>query len=197
MPTRPRKPALRERHDRKRQALAESAAAVFAARGYERTTVADLASELGLATGAIYHYFPGKEQILLEICDQLVHPLIEAVEHSEVESDDPDERLRELVRRWVAHVIEHRNLVLVFTQVRHLVDHGEEWAGVRRSRKDFETLLEAALAELPDATPQATRLRLYALLGAVNHTVQWYRPRGPLSPQEIADGYTRLAIGRD
>jgi len=38
------------------------------------------------------------------------------------------------------------------------------------------------------------RLQLSALLGMVNHTAQWYRPRGRLSPEEIADGYVALVL---
>jgi hypothetical protein len=33
-----------------------------------------------------------------------------------------------------------------------------------------------------------------AVLGMVNHTVQWYRPKGGLSPVEIADGYVQLVL---
>ena len=39
-----------------------------------------------------------------------------------------------------------------------------------------------------------TRLALLALLGMVNHTAQWYRPRGELSPVQIADGYVALLL---
>lgn len=195
MATRPRSPALRERHDRKRQDVAASAAAVFAQRGYERTTVSQLAEELGLATGALYHYFPGKEQILVEICDQLTAPLVEAAEPLLESASDPAERLSELLRLWVGHVAAHRDHLLVFTQVRHVVDHGDQWAGIRRDRKRFERILEQALADLPDAEPDRTRLRLYALLGMVNHLAQWYRPRGPLTPEQIAEGYAALVLG--
>jgi len=80
---------------------------------------------------------------------------------------------------------------LVFTQVRHVVDHGDQWRGVRRSRKEFEQLLAGALdaAAVPGA-----ELARYALLGMVNHTVQWYRPRGPLGAEQIADGYVELIL---
>ena len=37
----------------------------------------ELAARMGLATGALYHYFGGKEQLLIEICDQLMEPLLE------------------------------------------------------------------------------------------------------------------------
>ncbi len=190
--TRPTRPALRERYDRRRAEVVAGAARVFARRGYAETSVAELAAELGLATGAIYHYFSGKGDLLVEICDQLTEPLLARAGELMARHTDPNAQLRGLLRLWVAHVVEHRDHLLVFTQVRHVVDHGDQWAGVRRDRKSFESLLAGALeaAAVPD--PDLAR---YALLGMVNHTVQWYRPRGSLTPDEIADGYARLVTG--
>lgn len=192
MASRPTRPALRDRYDRKRDDVIRGAARVFADRGYAETSVADLAAELGLATGAIYHYFSGKEDLLVQICDQLTDPLlVSAVELIDNEARSPSEQLRDLLRLWVAHVAGHREHLLVFTQVRHVIDHGEQWRGVRRSRKEFEALLARALEATSIADPDLAR---YALLGMVNHTPQWYRPRGRLAPEEIADGYLALVL---
>lgn len=176
--------------------MVQGAARVFAKRGYEQTSVQQLAAELGLATGALYHYFPGKEDLLIQICDELTRPLLELIDELAATPGSPPRQLRELVRIWVAHVAEHRDHVLVFQQVRHVVDHGEQWQGVRRDRKEFEARLDAALARVGTAElAMADRdLARYALLGMVNHTVQWYRPRGRLTPEQIADGYVDLVL---
>jgi hypothetical protein len=57
--------------------------------------------------------------------------------------------------------------------------------------------VQAALkrAHATGATGVDRRLALVALLGMVNHTAQWYRPRGRLSPDQIADGYLDLLTG--
>lgn len=191
--SRPTRPALGARYDRRRGEVVESAARVFAERGYAETAVAQLAVELGLATGALYHYFAGKEDLLIEICDQLMEPLLAACRELLADrAADPSQQLRDLVRLWVAHVVAHRDHLLVFTQVRHVVDHGEQWRGIRSSRKQFEELLAGALRAAGSGDSDLSR---YALLGMVNHTVQWYRPRGPLAPAQIADGYVDLILG--
>lgn len=196
---RPARPALGERYDRRRADVVQAAAAVFAEHGYERTSVAELAERLGLATGALYHYFSGKEQLLISICDQLMSPLLSASAELLEADAGAERRLRELVRVWVGHVTGHRDHLLVFQQVRHLVDHGEQWSEIRSDRKSFERLLAGALERALDADGPGARserdLALFALLGMVNHTVQWYRPRGPLSAEQIADGYVDLILG--
>jgi hypothetical protein len=84
--------------------------------------------------------------------------------------------------------------MLVFQQERHVIESGQSWRGVRAGRKAFERLVAELLREALAAGGQDDRLALLALLGMVNHTAQWYRPRGPLSPEQIADGYVDLVL---
>lgn len=194
LPPRPRRAALRERYDRRQAEVVQEAARVFAARGYDQTSVPQLAEELGIAAGSLYHYFGSKEQLLIAICDQLMDPLlVEARELLDDPGDDAATRLRELVRLWVRHVIAHRDHMLVFLQERHVIDHGDQWLPVRRSRKRFEELVEEVLEDVPTRLGDR-RLTLSALLGMVNHTAQWYRPRGRLDAGAIADGYVDLIL---
>jgi AcrR family transcriptional regulator len=195
---RPIRPALRERYDRRQQEVVLAAAQVFAQRGYDRTSMQELAEAMGLAAGALYHYFGGKEQLLIRICDQLMDPLLERARSLLADDDPAAEQLRALVRLWVAHVVEHRDHMLVFQQERHLVDHGEQWRGVRARRKRFERIVDDVLARGDEAGAFIggdRRLARSALLGMVNHTAQWYRPKGGLTPEEIADGYVDLLLG--
>jgi AcrR family transcriptional regulator len=189
---RPTRPALRERYDRRQQRVIYKAAKVFAKRGYDQTTMQELAATMDLATGALYHYFASKEELLAAVCDQLMEPLLEQAREL-LESDEPaEDLLRALVRAWVAHVAEHRDHMLVFQQERHLIESGEQWRKVRASRKAFERLVEDLLDRVPSRRER--RLTLLALLGMVNHTAQWYRPRGELTPEQIADGYVALVL---
>ena len=174
-----------------------AAAKVFASQGYDQTTMQDLARSMGLATGAVYHYFGAKEQLLISICDQLMEPLLTRARTIVVDDASPREHLRALVRLWVANVIEHRDHMLVFQQERHTIESGAQWRGVRDSRKAFDRLMEHALQEAGAHGPGGgdPQLAHLALLGMVNHTAQWYRPRGRLSSDEIADGYLALVLG--
>jgi AcrR family transcriptional regulator len=195
---RPETPTTRARWDARRAAVIKRAAHVFARRGYDQTSVPELAQALEQATGGIYHYFSGKEQLLIAICDQLMEPLLAEAEELVAADLPATEQLRDLVRCWVANVVDHQDHMLVFQQERHLIDHGAQWRAVRDSRKRFERLVQDVLARASaeaDGPPVDPRLRLAALLGMVNHTAQWYRPRGRLSPEEIADGYVTLLLG--
>jgi AcrR family transcriptional regulator len=177
--------------------MVSTAAAVFARQGYDQTTMQDLAASMGLATGALYHYFGSKEQLLMAICDELTQPLLDRAREVSLSDAPPADRLRTLVRLWVAHVIEYRDHVLVFQQERHVIESEPKWREIRENRTAFERIIRHALDEVQTDGPRSSdrRLEVGALLGMVNHTPAWYRPTGPIRPDELADGYLALLIG--
>jgi len=189
----PTRPALRARYERRQDELVRQAAREFARRGYDQTTMQELAASMGLATGALYYSFASKEELLIAICDQLMEPLLGRALELAGSPGDGEQRLRALVRLWVGHVVAHRDHMLVFQQERHVIESGERWRSVRAARKAFERLVADTLAGV--TTHVGEPLGLLALLGMVNHTAQWYRPRGALSPEQIADGYVALMLG--
>lgn len=197
MPAKPRRSALRERYDLRQAQVVLDAARVFARDGYDQTSVPQLARELGIATGGLYHYFGGKEQLLIAICNELMEPLLRKADELAAEDRPAADHLQALVRVWVEHVVEHRDHMLVFQQERHVIERGAAWKAVRADRKRFERRLTEILDDVQadgHALFGDRRLALAALLGMVNHTAQWYRPNGRLAPTAIADGYTALLV---
>jgi AcrR family transcriptional regulator len=198
MPERPIRPALQERYDRRRLEIIATAATVFARQGYDQTTMQDLARHMGLATGALYHYFGSKEHLLMAICDQLHEPLLVRARAVGQGDGPPGDRLRTLVREWVAHVITYRDHMLVFQQERHVIEADKQWRQLRDKRKAFERIIGQLLdgARTGTLPERDRRIAIGALLGMVNHTANWCKPNGRLSADQIADGYLSLILDR-
>jgi AcrR family transcriptional regulator len=195
----PTRPALRRRYDAKREGVVEAAAALFAERGYHATTMQDLTDATGLTAGGLYHYIGSKEQLLIAICDALMEPLLEKAEALGLDALEPEPALRALVGAWVAHVAAHRRHMIVFLQERHVIEREPQWRHVAGSRKRFERLLDQTLARVEAAHAAAfadRRLATFALLGMVNHLPQWYRPRGRLAVEQIADGFCDMVLAQ-
>jgi len=193
----PTRPALRARYDRRQRAIVAAAARLFATRGYQTTSMADLTAATGLAAGGLYHYIGSKERLLFRICDELLEPLLEQARAIVAREASATEHLHELLRAWLAHIAAHRDHMLVFAQERHVIEREPQWREVRRQRKAFERILDDVLArgERDGTLVFADRpLTLLALLGMVNHAATWLAPRGRLSPEQIADGYCDLIL---
>ena len=197
LPSPPTRPALRARYDARRREVVATAARLFAERGYDSTSMSELTKATGLAAGGLYHYIEGKDDLLIAICDELLEPMLERAREIVAKDVPPIAQLRELVAAWVAHVVDHRHHMLVFTQERQAIEREPRWRRVRSQRKAFEKILEDVLARgETDGTMTFAdrRLSLLALLGMVNYTPQWVRPNGRLSPAEIAEGYCAMVL---
>jgi AcrR family transcriptional regulator len=198
LPSPPTRPALRARYEARRSEVVAAAAELFAQRGYDGTSMSELTAATGLAAGGLYHYIEGKDDLLIAICDELLEPLLERAREIVAVDASPVEQLRELIEAWVAHVVEHRHHMLVFTQERQAIESQPRWRHVRSQRKAFEKILDQVL-DRGEADGSMTfadrRLSLLALLGMVNYTPQWVRPNGRLSPAAIADGYCAMVLG--
>jgi len=184
-PTRPR---LRARYDRRRQAVVDACAHVFAERGYHATSVAALLRATGLTAGGLYHYVASKDELLFLVCDELMDPLLERARAIATGDEDPERQLRELVRAWLEHIEGHLDHMRVFQQERHVIEREPRWAQVREKRLAFERIVDGVLARAGEYEDR--RLALLGLLGMVNYTPTWFRPGGRLSARQVADGYT-------
>jgi AcrR family transcriptional regulator len=197
MPTAPTRPALRARYDRRRRAVVDATAHVFAERGYHATTIAALLEQTGLSAGALYHYVTGRDELLVLICDELLDPLLERAQVILAADRAPEAQLRELLRAWLAHIERHLDHMRVFQQERHVIERDPRWQEIRAKRLAFERLLDGLLAQAEESGALAIpnrRLALFALLGMVNYTPTWFRPSGRLPAEEIADGYYELLV---
>jgi AcrR family transcriptional regulator len=198
LPSPPTRPALRARYDARRREVVATAAELFAERGYDSTSMSELTEATGLAAGGLYHYIEGKDDLLIAICDELLEPLLTQAREIVAVEATPIHQLHALVGAWVAHVVQHRHHMLVFTQERQAIEREPRWRRVRSQRQAFEKILDDVLARGEtdgSMTFADRRLSLLALLGMVNYTPQWVRPNGRLTPAEIADGYCALVLG--
>jgi AcrR family transcriptional regulator len=194
----PKRPALRERYDRRRSEVISTAAHLFAECGYEATSIAELTEATGLAAGGIYHYIERKDDLLIAICDELLEPLLARANEIVAAEAPAATHLRQLLRAWLEHIETHRDHMIVFARERQTIEREPQWRQVRAQRRAFEQILDDVLArgEREGTMHFEDRaLALLALLGMVNYTAQWLRPRGRLTATEIADGYCDIVLG--
>ena len=85
----PTSPALRENYDRRQQEVVTIAAALFARRGFQATSMDELSEATGPRSGGLYHYIGSKQQLLFEIFRQLMDPLLEQAARIEASDDAP------------------------------------------------------------------------------------------------------------
>lgn len=182
-----RRPRGRPGHDR--EAVLRTAIDVFNRRGFDATSISDLAAELGVTKSAVYHHFSSKEALLSAALDEALEGLSSAVEAAATASDgEPSAvRLRATVEAAVRILVAHLPAVTLLLRVRGNSD--VERSAVERRRHIDErlaTLVRHAAEEgdlRRDVDPDVISRLVF---GMVNSLVDWYRPGGPLDADALA-----------
>lgn len=177
--------------------VVDAAIRIFHTKGFAAATIQDVADEVGVLKGSLYHYISSKEDLLFRIVKES-HEQAAAV-MDEVSALDvvPIERLRiYLERMHLWYLANHERASVYLNQQRHLTGKNRE--EVRAAARRFEHFLRELLAEArgSGALRQDLDLKLasYFLLGALNSLPGWYRPDGSYPPQKIASSFTDMAM---
>ncbi|MEO1251075.1 MAG: TetR/AcrR family transcriptional regulator [Pseudomonadota bacterium] len=176
-------------YDQKRETITAQAAALFAEKGFAGASISDLAERCSVSKSLIYHYYASKEAILFDVMTSHIDDLLSAVETTTETNAAPDENLRELSRTLLQHYVgasEHQKVLLY--ELGSLPDEMRKEI-VRKQRIIINTA-ETALAALdPALAGDKAALRAKAMLffGMLNWTNTWFKARGPISRDALAE----------
>lgn len=187
-------PRRRGRPGHDQDAVLTAAVRLFNERGYDATSMFEIAESLGITKSSVYHHISGKEQLLQMAMDRALDGLFEAAEDVRELSLPAIERLEQLIRRSVLVLAERFEFVTVLLRVRGNTEVEQHALSRRREFDAVVTgLVKQAQAEgdvRPDVDP-ATAARL--LLGMVNSLSEWYRPR-PGGAEAVAAAVSTIAF---
>ena len=176
--------------------LLEVVVGEFNARGYDATSMADLARATGLTKSSIYHHVAGKEELLRLAVARAVDALFAVLAEPGATTGPAVARLEHVVRRSVEVLADRLPDVTLLLRVRGNTG-AERWALERRREFDkrLSALVQAAIDEGDVRADVDPRLVTRLLFGTVNSVVEWYRRDGAHSAQEIADAVVATAFG--
>ena len=167
--------------------IVETAARLYADKGFVGASVSDLAAALGASKSLIYHYYPSKEEILFEVMDQHLRLLSQAADRVLARDLPPPDKLRALARAFMGHYVgaAARHKVLL-NELGALppARRAEIVARQRRLIADVEQLLTAIR---PGLSVDLRRPAAMLFFGMINWTHTWFRADGPVSADRVAD----------
>jgi len=182
-----------------RQEILRTAARLFQRRGYDATSMNDVAAALKLSNGGLYHHFQSKDKILYEIMNQAMEITQERVVNPVRGIADPVERLRALIRLHIEVVLSPRDReITVMLHENHPLSPGLR-KRINSRKKDYVRFLENLIAEVQKSLRAkgkvSPRAAAFALLGMINWIYQWHKPEGELQTQNLIPQFTDLIFG--
>ena len=193
-----------------RQEILRTAARLFQQKGYDATSMNDVAAALKLSKGGLYHHFQSKDEILFEIMNHAMEITQERVLNPVREIADPDERLRALIRLHIEVVLSPRDReITVMLHENHPLPPTLR-KRINGRKKEYIHFLEKLMAEVQMKAQEKSRKEnpayrasgrvspraaAFALLGMINWIYQWYKPEGELQAQNLIPQFTELIFG--
>jgi AcrR family transcriptional regulator len=181
-------PTRRGRPGHSLDSLLDVAVAVFNERGYDATSMEELAGRLGITKSAIYHHVPSKVELLRLALDRALDALFAVTREAGATAGPAISRLEHVVRGSVRVLAGELPFVTLLLRVRG--NSPVEQAALQR-RREFDRIVTDLVRAAedqgdvrPDVDPAVTSRLLF---GTVNSLTEWYRPGGGLSPDDLAD----------
>ena len=185
------------RFEARREEVIQHAAALFAERGYAATSVADIGAAARVGKGTLYYYIGSKEQVLADIHERAMAPLMRDCGDIVDLTANAYVRLR-LVSEAILAAIESSGNLIYVSLHEYKALTGDLAQRFRDQRDEFEGLIAALLEDGQQAGIfgfEDLRLTVLAFLNLHNHSYHWLRPDGPMTAVEISARFSQIFFG--
>lgn len=188
-------PMAKSSSDRKAQILVASAE-LFSRKGYEKTSMKDIADHVGLSKPALYYHLKSKHELLYTIMNDLMEFGIAGLQKIEGMSIPIDEKIRLGIQHHLSSFDQYiaEYVVMLHEKTDWLPSSLEK--KVKGKFKNYTTLWDKLIGEAiarkvirPGIDP---KILVWAILGMCNWVYKWYSREGRLTNPEIADIFYRI-----
>ena len=191
----------------RRQALVRASARLFREKGFEATTVRDIAGAVGMRSGSPFYHFSNKQDILKAVMEEGLRQGLDRTEEALKAASTPQERFRAMVRTHygILHDEGSEFIAVLLYDWRSLPDEHKQDIIAVKDRYDL--LWHACLKELmglgllgansdhDQAAAGDVKTARLMIMGAINFTVTWYKQqvgRGAMDLDALSDRTVRF-----
>ncbi|MFN3533839.1 MAG: TetR/AcrR family transcriptional regulator [Desulfatiglandales bacterium] len=169
--------------------LLKVASRILSTKGYDKTSLSDIASATGLTKPGLYYYVDSKEQLLFFILDSYMNKLLEGIKGIKENVKDPKEFLLKAIEFQV-------NLYKSEPYVSKLIIHDENCLSgrffkvIKEKQREYINYWKDAIIELREQfnlNIDFPSVYTHILVGMCNWIYQWYNVKGKVKPEELAE----------
>lgn len=179
-----------------RENILAAAVQLFAEYGYHAAPLRDIARIAGIQAASIYHHYPNKQSLLVEIMETSMQRLNTALEHILMQYDEPQKRLYAAIASHIRlHTTYKDEFFIIDTEIRALEGEGRSY--ILSLRDEYESLLQTLLRDGMERgvfRHSDSKVSSYAIIAMCTEVATWFRPEGRLSVQQVIDIYSQLIM---
>jgi AcrR family transcriptional regulator len=185
-------------YDERHLELLQTAAALFADRGFHNASIRDLAKVTGRSLSGLYYYFPTKDELLFQIQHHCYSTLLETVQGAMVEAKTPRDKLVSFIGHHLGYFRHNMNemKVLAHEDLTLKDELGEKILDLKRR---YSKVLIDIIAEFNAGAPEGLKrpdpeIAAFALFGMMNWLYTWPKRLRSLPATDLAQSVAQLFL---
>jgi AcrR family transcriptional regulator len=179
-----------------REGIMAAAVKLFAEYGYHASPLRDIARLAGIQAASIYHHYPNKQSLLVEIMETYMQQLNSDLERILRTCDDPLQRLQAAVTNHIRlHTSHKAEFFIIDTEIRAL--EGENRAYILSLRDRYESLIQEILRDGMERGVfriNDVKITSFAIITMCTEVASWFHPEGRLMVQEVINIYLQIIL---
>ena len=172
-----------------RERILAAGVELFAANGYDGTSVAQVIARAGVAKGGFYHHIASKEAVLYEVYGDLITRQLAAMDEIVARGLPAAETLRLLIIDLVESTAASAREAMVFFREQHRLGD-ERTVAYRSARRRYHDTVKKLVRDAQQrgefAAVASPEIVTFTIFGVINELPVWYQPTGRQRPAQIA-----------
>jgi AcrR family transcriptional regulator len=179
----------------RKEELLRKISGLFAKRGYENSSMRDIAAHLGITKAGLYYYFENKQQMLVDIINYGMDQALSKMRQELPQIRNTEEKVEWIIRRQIDFYSQHQSQTKVSIHERDALE-AKHARIIAKKEKEYVKIVKQVVKDIidenrADINPQVAT---FSLLGMLNWLVHWYDPQGEIPPDRVASNILSLFL---
>ncbi len=177
--------------------IIEKATDLFYKHGFVKASIRDIVKAVGITNSTVYIHFENKDEILYYIIEDIGSVLLKEIRSGIEAYDDPVECLREMVFKQVCLIKKKRREIKIYMEEQYQLPTVLRKRALKQHRQIYSVyynmlckIKEKGLIRDIDET-----VMTFAIFAMMNWSYRWFKDKGRLSIEEVAEHIIRIFFG--
>ena len=172
----------------KKEQILQDIAELFYVNGYEKTSIRDISNALNISKPGLYYHFTNKQEMLFDMIYEFIEGTNKNLFNELSGIKTPEEKLLCIIKNHIESFILYPARMRVLVYEAHSLEDNY-YQKFKQKQREYIAVIREILQEIMDkyGTKRNINVLTFTLLGMLNWIIQWYEPKGAVSPDELAE----------
>lgn len=172
----------------KKEQILQDIAELFYENGYEKTSIRDISRSLNISKPGLYYYFTNKQEMLFDMIFDFMEKTNLHLFNELNDLKNPEDKLYCIIWNHIDSYIKYPARMRVLIYEAHSLDE-EYYQKFKLKQLEYIAVIKDVLREILGKNKSGRNINVvtFTLLGMLNWIIQWYEPRGIVSPDNLAE----------